>query len=303
MKSFLRSWLWLAIGLIAAVAGVSDSVLNSLCDSQKCVCQINVSPGSNGCQSDESLVQENARMNETIWLLQDEIRRLKDSKDQRDQNPVITVDGARWRAFWWYKKSSGWPRCPDDVLGGEYGSCDPSEPYCFARLPNELSETGAEMLGKDSAGTIYRWAFDATNPTAHAAWKAFHDHIQTPAGSVKNNYIWNPRAVTGKAPDVSQNSFMYRMEHGVVSLLLDDDNCDCKSSLNLGHGMCNAGHSTSYGPENRFGVDLLYDPGCQAPTADNGLTLFFKDDDDCIGVDCGPGLRCRDGLGKYTCVV
>ena len=69
---------------------------------------------------------------------------------------------------------------------------------------------------------------------------------------------------------------MYRMEHGVTSLLLDDDNCDCKTSLNLGHGMCLAGHSTSYGPENRFGVDLLYDPGCQAPTPDNGLTLFFK---------------------------
>ena len=81
MKPFLCSWLWLGICSIhvAAVAR-SDSVLNSLCDNQKCVCQINVSPGSNGCQSDDRLVQENARMNETIWQLQDEIRRLKDSK-------------------------------------------------------------------------------------------------------------------------------------------------------------------------------------------------------------------------------
>ena len=77
----LHSCLWFAICLtvVVVIAGVShsDSVLNSLCDSQKCVCQINVAPGSNGCQSDDSLARENARMNETIWLLQDEIRRLK----------------------------------------------------------------------------------------------------------------------------------------------------------------------------------------------------------------------------------
>ena len=69
---------------------------------------------------------------------------------------------------------------------------------------------------------------------------------------------------------------MYRIEHGDSSLLLDDDNCDCKTSLSLGYGMCSTGFSTSYGPENRFGVDLLYDPGCQTPSAVNGLTLFFK---------------------------
>ena len=69
---------------------------------------------------------------------------------------------------------------------------------------------------------------------------------------------------------------MYRTEHGVTSLLLDDDNCDCLTSLSLGHGMCGAGFSTSYGPANRFGVDLLYDPKCQTPSPDNGLTLFFR---------------------------
>lgn len=69
---------------------------------------------------------------------------------------------------------------------------------------------------------------------------------------------------------------MYRTEHGVTSLLLDDDNCDCKTSLSLGHGMCGTGFSSSYGPVNTFGVDLLYDPACQTPSPDNGLTLFFK---------------------------
>ena len=69
---------------------------------------------------------------------------------------------------------------------------------------------------------------------------------------------------------------MYRMEHGIASLLLDDDNCDCQTTLNLGHGMCYAGYSTSFGPE-KLGVDLLYDPGCHTPSPDNGLTLYFRD--------------------------
>ena len=79
----------------------------------------------------------------------------------------------------------------------------------------------------------------------------------------------------GNTTTVVQDSFMYRMEHGIASLLLDDDNCDCQTTLNLGHGMCGAGYSTSYGPE-KLGVDLLYDPGCQTPSPDNGLTLYFR---------------------------
>ena len=42
-----------------------------------------------------------------------------------------------------------------------------------------------------------RWAFDATNPTAHAAWRAFHDHVQTPASSVVNSHVWNPKVIAG----------------------------------------------------------------------------------------------------------
>ena len=63
----------------------------------------------------------------------------------------------------------------------------------------------------------------------------------------------------------TQDSFMYRTQNGVNSLLLDDDNCDCSSSLSMGHGMCNAGHSTSYSKPNVFGVDKLCDPGCRGP--------------------------------------
>ena len=79
---------------------------------------------------------------------------------------------------------------------------------------------------------------------------------------------------------------MYRTEHGVASLLLDDDNCDCLSTLSLGHGMCKAGFSTVYGPENRFGVDLLYDSACQTPSPDKGLTLYFRGRYDAISINC-----------------
>ena len=38
----------------------------------------------------------------------------------------------------------------------------------------------------------------------------------------------------GKAPVNIQDSFMYRLEHGMHSVLVDDDNCDCMSSLSMG---------------------------------------------------------------------
>ena len=52
-----------------------------------------------------------------------------------------------------------------------------------------------------------RWAFDATNPTAHAAWRAFHDHVQTPAGTVKNSHVWNPKVIAGNC---DEESLMYK---------------------------------------------------------------------------------------------
>ena len=49
---------------------------------------------------------------------------------------------------------------------------------------------------------IFRWSFDARNPTAHAVWKAFHDHIETQAGIIVDNQKWNPKTVAGKQFDV-----------------------------------------------------------------------------------------------------
>ena len=69
---------------------------------------------------------------------------------------------------------------------------------------------------------------------------------------------------------------MYRIEHGVKSLLIDDDNCDCQSSLSMGHGMCGDGYDSRFGKENSFGVDALYDPGCNSTRPDYSLSLYFR---------------------------
>ena len=76
-----------------------------------------------------------------------------------------------------------------------------------------------------------------------------------------------------------QDSFMYRREHGVVSFLLDDDNCDCYSTLNAGHAMCHGGFNSTYGMENVYGVGLLNEERCNrnsGPSGTNSLFLYYK---------------------------
>ena len=100
--------------------------------------------------------------------------------------------------------------------------------------------------------------------------------METLYKKIQNNRVCNPKVLRGTALKAIQDSFMYRLQAGVKSLLLDDDNCDCYSSLSIGHGMCGSGFSTSYGPKNRFGVDALYDPKCNTPRPSIGLTLYFS---------------------------
>ena len=95
---------------------------------------------------------------------------------------------------------------------------------------------------------------------------------------VKNSNPWNPTVLNGGTPKLSQDSFMYREQNGVKSLLLDDDNCDCQSTLNVGHGMCLAGHQPKYSKVNVFGADALYDPSCHGPVPGVGLTLYYRVD-------------------------
>ena len=184
--------------------------------------------------------------------------------------------GGDWRAFWWWTKDAAWPAQVRDVLENANGACTKYNYYCFQTLPSWLREDSTELLAVDTRGTVYKWSFDSSNPTSHAVWRALHDHQESFHKAVLNSSPWNPTVLKGKAPKLTQDAFMYRNQNGVKSLLLDDDNCDCLSSLNLGHGMCNDGHSTSYSKNNVFGVDALYDDGCNGPVQSVGLTLYYR---------------------------
>ena len=70
---------------------------------------------------------------------------------------------------------------------------------------------------------------------------------------------------------------MYRSQYGVMSVLLDDDNCDAYSTLSMGHGLCGEDFLATCGPVERFGVDLLYDSYCRSPDPKFGLALYFND--------------------------
>ena len=194
---------------------------------------------------------------------------------------LVSPDGI-WTAFWWYDVNTTWPSHENDVLAYDFGHCQSSDPYCFGRLPLDAIEDSTEMLAIDSEGTQYKWSFDSNNLVAHAAWRAFHYHQIIPYGEVRRKLpAWNPEVLKGVAPMRDQMSFMYREENGVMSVMLDDDSCDCTTTLSLGHGMCYHGHISNYSPRNQFGVDTLYEDSCDfgvvnAPRTSVGLTLYFR---------------------------
>ncbi|XP_078372980.1 uncharacterized protein LOC144656608 [Oculina patagonica] len=205
------------------------------------------------------------------------------SKNCGEGRTLPSSDGnGNWTAFWWYDMDTTWPSAENDVLAYEFGHCQSSDPYCFGRLPLDAIEDSTEMLAIDSEGTKYKWSFDSGNSVAHAAWRAFHDHQIIPYGEVLGqSSAWNPEVLEGLHPVANQNSFMYREQNAVRSILLDDDSCDCISTLSLGHGMCHHTHQPSYSTANQFGVDTLYEAGCvhgdeNAPRPSVGLTLYFR---------------------------
>jgi hypothetical protein len=61
-------------------------------------------------------------------------------------------------------------------------------------------EDFTHLLAVDTAGNTYMWKFSSNNPTAHAAWLAFHDHQETLANKIKQNKAWNPDVKKGTKP-------------------------------------------------------------------------------------------------------
>ena len=126
------------------------------------------------------------------------------------------------------------------------------------------------LIGK---GNVYKWQFESGNPTAHAAWRAFHDHAETQHKAVRHNQPWNPELMTGTLSSNFQNqdSFMYRSQNNLKSLLLDDDNGYCHTTLNMGYSLDGANSHDS------VGVDNLNDPYCDLNKPSNSLSLYFTE--------------------------
>jgi hypothetical protein len=64
--------------------------------------------------------------------------------------------------------------------------------------------------------------------------------------------------------------------------MLDDDTCDCESSLNAGHAMCGTTsweqtYAQPFSAYLRYGVDVLNGAGCNGPLSINSLELYFRE--------------------------
>ena len=187
-----------------------------------------------------------------------------------------TTDGGRWIRFWWYT-GVGWPGHETEAFGHDFGTFDSSSHYGFQKLPAGLTKDNVELLAKDNSGNIYKWDFAANNTTALRAWNSMTAGTQ---GSWAQEDVWNPTVLAGTFHNVGQDSWKYRVSEGVASFLLDDDGCDCYSTLNAGHAMCGGSWNQTYaqpdGAYLRYGVDLLNDNGCKGPVPERSLELFYR---------------------------
>ena len=201
-----------------------------------------------------------------------------------------------WTRFWWYRGdlpgAAGAFASEGDVLAHAFSHdrCDAAAAHCFQRLPPHLVEGCTELLAVDASGAAVRWAFDPDNAVAHAAWLAFHGHQEVAAGAVLNHGdAWSGEALDpargGTGAQRACDSFMYRAEGGVASVLLDDDNCACWSCLEMGYGMCSgagtAGHGFAGNAASGPGVDDLLDAACDLTSLPEAtgktLELYFRD--------------------------
>lgn len=188
-----------------------------------------------------------------------------------------TTDGGGWTRFWWYT-GVGWPGHETEALGHPFGTFDSSSHYGFQRLPEGLAKEQVELLAKDGIGNIYKWDFASPSATAQQVWDSFTLGTQGRWNNAGD--AWNPEVIAGSFFNTDQDSWQYRDSEGVVSFLLDDDTCDCKSTLNAGHAMCGSGWNQTYaqpdGAYLRYGVDILNDNGCRGPVPENTLELFYR---------------------------
>lgn len=192
-----------------------------------------------------------------------------------------TTMGGGWTRFWWLNKGASVPWGDADaldVLGSPFGLCDAQSTteFCFGRMPTGLPEHRAELLARDTEGSVYVWSFDPDNEVAHAAWRAFVDHevvLPDDAQGSPSDGSWNPTVVQGKFHGKTQSRFQYRTESGVASFLLGDaDLCSCLSTLAAGASLCRDGADSGGGR----GTEALNGATCAGTGTDAGLELFFR---------------------------
>jgi cysteine-rich repeat protein len=189
----------------------------------------------------------------------------------------MDVMGGGWTRWWWWSKSiSSWPSSERNVLGYAFGTCSPTAAYCFGRMPGNIPEARAQLMARDGTGTTYVWDFDPNNPVAHAAWGAFTKGDTTNPQVITGNDVWNPQVIGGAFHGRDQKRFMFRDEKGVRSFLLDDDECSCFSTLEVGHPLCGASSDPNKVP-NLLGVDILNGEGCTGPNTGRSLELFVRE--------------------------
>ena len=188
-----------------------------------------------------------------------------------------SADGGRWHRFWWYL-GYGWPAGETGAFAHSYGTVSQSSPYGFQRLPSGLTKANTELLAKDGDGNIYKWDFANDSSTAQRVWDSMTAGTQ---GAWADGGAFNPTVIAGAFHGVQQDTWQYRVSEGFASFLVDDDTCDCYSTLNAGHAMCGgSGWNQTYaqpdGAYLRYGVDTLNDGGCLGPIPTRRLELFYR---------------------------
>lgn len=189
----------------------------------------------------------------------------------------MTTDGGGWTKFWWYN-GKGWP-ATTAALASPFGTYNQGNDWGFQRLPGYLTKSNTELLAKDGAGNVYKWDFANSSTTAQRVWNSLTNGTQ---GAWANEGTFNPTVLSGSGYTGDQDSWQYRSSEGVTSFLLDDDTCDCNSTLNAGHAMCGSSgwdqtYAQPYNAYLRYGVDILAGGGCNGPLPTNSLELYFRE--------------------------